>query len=797
MLIFLNINLVISVNKYNVKNIIFDIKNNNINNNYYNNILKKIIYKHKFSINDIKFFLNFINHFNYIKYYKKKRGNILLKLIYKSIIYKIYILGNKLYNKREIINFLKKFNINYGKFFNYYNILKFKNFLINKYKVNNKLNIKIFFKKRKIKRKKILLIFKINENKIYEINNINIIGNKNFNKDIFLNFMKTKKNNNLLNFIFEYVFIYKIFLNDLKNIKNFYLINGYLDFKIKKVFFLNKNKNILDINIIYDEGNKYKIFDIIINSNIKRFNYLLNNIKYKMFKKKKLYKFNLINKIIIKINNFLKNKGYLNINTNIKYKKKRNNKIIFLINLELKNRFFINKIIFKGNKYFKYNYLIKNIPFRKGDIYNLSLIKKSLYNLKKNNFFKFIKIKRKQFNYNKVDIIYYIKENNDGIISFGLGYGRKSKINYNIIWSQKNILYSGSNFLIKCLKNKLNLSNYIYFAYPINNYKNIYIKHKLFLNKLIDNKLNDYKYLNLNYGIENSINFYIGEFLKYKIGIKYSHNYLYKVKSQLKALSYFYSMKKKFNLNSLNNFLFTNDVFLINNILYNKLDNNIFPNYGYKIGLLSKFTLFNSDNNFYKLFLFFSNYFSLDFNKNLIFSLNNYLGFSNGINNKILPFYENFNLNDNNFLRGLNYENIGFNEIFINSKSYKCDKNHIICFNKNSSNGNFILSNNLNVILPHNILLNNIYSKYIRISIFFDSGIILDTNLNNIFKDKYYNKMNYNYNNNYYDFIKFSVGISFKFITPIGPLNLSFGIPIKYNNFDEINYIQFNTDNFI
>ncbi len=779
---------------YKLKNIILNIKNNNINSYYYKNKLKKKFnkYIYKNNIYNIKKFLYKLGHFNNIKFFFLKNKNILFLLKYKYIINNIFIFGNKLFNDYKILYFLNKFNINYGKFLNNYNILKFKIYLINKYKKIGKYNIKIDFFKINLNKNKCLLKLIIKEEDFLKVNKINILGNININKNIIFSLMKIKQSNIILDLLFNNNFYYNNFIKDLENIKYYYFNKGYLDFFIKKIKIKFYKKNILNIFIYLNEGKKYKIFNIIFKSDILKFNKILYLIKKKFLIKNNFYEYNKIKKIIYYINFFFKNKGYANLNIKIKYKKIKNNNIIFFININFNIKYYINKILFKGNKKNNFNFLIKKIPIFKNELYNIFLIKKGILNLKNTNLFSLIKYKEKFININssnKINIIYKVIENDNNIFNFNMGYGRKSYINYDFVFSKKNIFINDSNFLIKNLRNKFGKFGNIFFYYPINN--NIYLKHKFLFDNILYDNLNDYGYLNFSYGIENSIIFLISNYLKYKLSLNYTYNYLYNIKSQLSSLEYFNSINKKYNLNSLNNNLHINDFFLINNLSLNKLDNNIFPNSGYYIDIYNKYTLFSLNNNYYKIYFSFSNYIPLNKYKNLIFYLYSNIGYVSNLNKKKIPFYEYFySGNNNNFLRGFNYENIGFNKIFINSKNYKCKKNKKICFSNNFYGGNLILSNNLNIIIPNYYFLNNYYSKYIRISFFLDTGLILNTNWKNIFKN-FNNNIFYNYKN----MIRLSIGTSFNVITPIGMLNLSFGIPIKYNNNNEINYFQFSIGN--
>ncbi len=784
---------------YKIDNIILNIKNNNINSYYYKKLLKNEFgyYISKNNIINIKYFLYKLNHFSKVKIFYLKNDNILFLLKYKFIINKLFFVGNKIFNNSEILYFLNKFNISNGKFLNNYSILKFKIYLINKYKKIGKYNINIKFLKINLIKNKFLLKLIINEGNFLLVKKINIFGNINISKNKIFSLMKIKESNFIFNLLFKNNFYYNQFIKDLDNIKYYYFNNGYFDFFIKEIKIKFYKKNLLNIFIKFNEGNRYKINNIIFKSNILYFNKILNLIKYKKFKNNIYYKYNRIKNIISDINIFFKQKGYANLNINIKYKKYKYN-IIFFIYINFNKKFYINKVLFEGNININKNFLKKKIILIKNKLYNIVLIKKIIIDLKKTNSFNFIKYKEKFINIyksNKINIIYKIsKKNNNNLFNINIGYNNKNIINYNIKLFKKNFLFYNNNFLMKILKNKFNKSINTFFVYPINKYNNVYIKHEFLFNNFIYNNINS-NYLSSNYISKNSIIFLFNKNFKYSLSLNYDNNYIYKIKSQLLYIEYLNSINKKYNLNSLNNNFYINNLFLVNNFSLNKLDNNFFPNFGYYINLYIKYTLLNLYNNYLKINFSFCNYIPLNKYKKWILFINNNIGYIKNLNNKKIPFYEYFNFGkNNNFIRGFNYENINDNKIFINSKSYKCKNNKNICFYNSVLEGNFILSNNLNIIIPNSYFLNNYFSKYIRISFFLDNGIILNNNFNNIFKNKNIN--NNTTNISYYkNILKSSIGIYFNIITPIGALNLSFNLPIKYNNNNEINYFQFNIGN--
>ncbi len=779
-------------NSKNNNYLLLNIKNNNNNIYYYDYLFKKNKNLNKFNVNEINnFFLN-INHFRKINI-KKKGKFFFIYLLYKPVLYKILLNGNNIINNNELIFFLKKFNININKFFNKKNFLKFKSFILKKYIFLGKYDVKINYFLSFYKKNMYLLKINIEEGNFIKINKIFFFGNKFFSKRKILSFINIKEYSLLNNFLGKNIFIINIFINDLNIIKSFYFKYGYFDFYIKSIRTKINNNKFLNIYIELNEGNRYKLFDIKTLNNIGIYNNSLNYIKKKIFFKKKFFDLNIINNIIFEIKKFLNNKGYIDVYIDKNIKKIFNKYIIIFLDIKFGKKFYVNNILFKGNKIFKNDFLKKKIPQKKNKLYNNYLVNLGKKNLLSTNLFNFVKIKKKCFYKDKkylLNIIYEVSEINNSLINFNIGYGKKSNLNYNISLLNKNIFFPNSDFFIKGLRNKFVNNFDIFLSYPIYNFDFIYMKHKLFNNNLLDNEINNYDYLNINSGIKNDITFLISNFIKYKIGLIYSRNSLYNIKSQLSILKYFKSINKSFYLKSKKNKLINNDLLLTNNFIFNNLNNNVFPNTGFIFDIYNKITLPFSDNFFYKLYLTYLKYYSLNKNNKWIFFLKYNVGYINGFFGKNFPFYENFNYKNNIFLRGFDLDYVGYKKTFINSESYKCENKRKICNSNIYYNGNFISSLNLELIFPNDLFFNGFYSKYIRSSLFFDSGMFVDTYNRNL---NFYKNLNFLKNINIF---RFSTGVSLKILTPLGIVNFSFGIPFNIYNNDEINYIQFSLGNY-
>ncbi len=772
----------------------------NIKNKFDIYLYKKILLNHLGNIISKKNIIDIVNCLYKTRYFKNIKiyevnNKLFIYLNYKPLIYDLLIQGNISLNSKKILFILDKFNIKKNFFLENNLILEVKKIFLNKYKELGKYNVKISFLIFFLNKKYCILKINFNEGEYLKIKNISFKRNSFLNKEKILYLKNVNNNFKLLNYFVDFNF-YNL-INDLYRIKNFYFKYGYLDFYFKKIKFIFLNKNILNIIIDLYEGDRYKIYDILFKKKIKdiKLNKILDKIKWKFFNKNIYYKSTIIDSIILNIKKEFKKCGFLNFKININYKKLVNNKIIFFLYIKLNKIFYINKIILKNINSYKNSFLYKNIPIHKNNLYNEYLINLGKKNLENTNIFSLVSWKKKIINSkknNKLNIIYNFKSDYDNKFNFGINYGNNNNLNYEFNLFKKNFFYLGNDFLIKSTKTKFSNNSKIYTKNFINYLNNFFIKHKLFFNYSLNNQLNNYGYLNKNYGYKSYITWRVNDFLEYNLGLEYIYNIFNKMKPYLGILKYLKSINKKIDFISKKNPLIISD-FLINfNFKINKLDNIILPKYGFYIYFNSKFTSFKSMNNFYKIYVSASKYFSLNKYKNWIFFLHNYIGYSNSFNNKIIPFYENFHSLNNNFLRVFSND-ISYNQIYTNFNKNKCKKNKYMCLSSYYSGGNFIFYLNNELVFP-NFFLNNYYKNYFRTSLFIDSGLVLDTNLINTSN---------NINNNISDYkniknmFKMSAGISCKIVTPLGTINLSYGFPILYNSNDKIHNFQFNIGNFI
>ena len=428
-------------------------------------------------INYLKYLLT-RNSLNSFKNYMKKI-NILLNIIISN--YQInynfsYFVISIFYGN----NFIDKENIILSYFYNYINFIKenfnlidyndFKKYTLNKFNINNNLNVQ--------------QIIKIFNSNYYKIND-NYIFND-FSKNDLINFINSLNINNSL-----------IIIDNFKN--------------------TNLNKYIKDKDIKYSiDNNEFKLNNL---DNFKNLNLHINISNININKKKKTYK-------IEDIKHYNKNNLLIDYNKNIKNKNNCNIKIIFKINDIIKN---INSYIY----YNIYINILKDILYDYFYDYNYFLDFNLYINLINENIiliincnnnyilkvlidcFKILDYKINEELFNKYLINYFIQSNNlilSKIINEMFEYNfsnedilkQKDKIKFNksfklninslksiILCNDINIINNIKKLLISFCKDKIitNKLNSKYYNYNLNNLKDKYILSnnlkKIFIKKIL------------------------------------------------------------------------------------------------------------------------------------------------------------------------------------------------------------------------------------------------------------------------------------------------------------------------
>ncbi|CAL4320261.1 outer membrane protein assembly factor BamA [Buchnera aphidicola] len=756
----------------------------------------KIYYGHLVAYDSIKknilklYKTGFFNHITLLQ----KRNKIIILFEEKYILKNITIIGNRKFKKKIILDTLRSFGIRNDNFTEKKKLFKLQNIIKKLYNniemYNTKINIHFCF----IKKKYIFLKINIIEGRKFLFRDINVSGNKffsykkiisflNFYPDLFQKFIFHHKKYNNVNFKKHLIYL-----------KNLYYTNGYISFLVKNIqFSILKHKKYFLIFLNIFEGLQYTLSSIVLDGNFGRYQIDIQKIIHNSNLHQK-YDVNQILLLQKKIENFFENIGFLQCKIFLKplILNINSRKIILHIYIDLQNRFLIKKIVINGNK------IIHNIDLHGamkkifvGSYVNLNIIQESKKNIRKINYIDNVDIKiiKDDIIGSDVKIIYTIREKNPNTLNINCGYSTFSGLN--IRFQLDHDYWMGYN--IKSVMHIIhnNYHNYIDLLYKYQVFlHNVIFSNRIFYNYVQNNIKNILFYKNKNYGLEENIKCTFSEYQHVKLIFGYIVNNILNLNNEITLWKHI-----KFLENNIHDCILDykkNSNIMITYIWkYNSILETNFPDAGVKSVLNVKFSLPGGFNNFYKISFSFEKYLSLL--KSFKYVLHTFLnmGFGSNFHRNDFPFYENFSFHENNNVRGFMNNSIGprcinYNGMNINKKSIILESNSLK--SNYSIGGNIFILSKLDLIIPNFFLLNKYYDHYFETSLFLDFGNLWDTFWKNTIRNVSYKIHNYNnpYNMN------ISTGVQIKWISPVGPISLSYSFPVLYTNKNSLEPLQFN-----
>lgn len=768
-----------------------DIKFKGLENVSTNEALKNIVFHTGSTIsrNDIKDSIKYLfktGKFENIKVVFSDQ-NIVFDVHERPIISSIVISGNNIINSTILNKYLTKLNIKKGGVFSafienvfvktvknfYYDMgrYKFDVKILKDFSTHNTVNLKII----------------INEGFPIKVNTIKVFGAKKISEKEIISLFKLKQNSSWWNLFHKSIYSPKVLSDDLHRLNSFYLNQGYFYFNIddKKVNYF-KDNNLVDIEIHVSEGKQYRISNFFINGNLFKYrSYLSDLININC---NELYNKEKIDFILNNIKRFLSQHGYIDseiiVIPEIDHAKK---KIILNFNIDIKKKFFVRRIHFRGNQLTKDKVLRRLMKQTEGKYFNLKLIESGKELLERTKYFDDVEIIQNKISTesNQVDITYKVKEQPTGSINFGLGYGLDSGMSLNASFSEDNIFGSGNSLKFSAIKNKNQKYTDISISYPYFIFNKTDLNTRFFYNDFRYNLNSISNLIKNTYGFESNLGFPINDTNKVNLGLGYSHNGIINTEKKTKRS---FLIQKSSSKNFLNNSL-VDDFTLNYSWMHDTFKYVYFPISGNQTYISVKNTIPGSDNSFYKVILDSEQYVPLNKEKKFIFLSHIHMGIGNSFNKEKLPFYENFYASSANNIRGFRSNTIGPKTIYDNTDLEDCIgyKNNNVCESIDSVGGNTTFATNLELITPIPFL-DEIYSKSLRSSIFFDIGNIWDIKFNNI-NDVHPLQF---LKNNILNDIYASFGLSLQWFSPIGPLVFSYAIPVQKNNNHQIEAFQFN-----
>ena len=664
-----------------------------------------------------------------------KDGNIHnLKIQENKLIENIFINGNKRIDDELILQ-----NISMKKkgFINKNNIKDDIRTIKNIYRMKGFNNANIEISTEVFSNNRVNLIYEIRENNQSQIERIKFAGNETFSDRYLLSLINTKAKN------FYNIFSSGSNLNienfnfDINKIKYFYKQKGFFNVDVNFSIFESSSDKFTVIFYV-EEGERLKLNSIKIEKNQSNISELINKNfdKYlnKFSKNNFYYDQIIVDEFLDKINNSLvKNNIFNTIYVSKLEQNSESNNLIFIEEKIKPSR--INKINIIGNEITKDTTIRSKLQFEPGDYFNKNVLNLTKKELLKHKYINTVSISSKT-NEGKSDIIIDLDENKKtGQILAGGTFSGDQGAGLTLSAKDNNIFGTGNSLDTNFTGNQESVSFKIsLIQYPVSS----------------SNIRNSYTVFNTESDLSNSFGFKTDD-----LGLLYSINFDYDEHIDITSgISYKQSDRhsSKKNISSINDNIGEHDIFTINVSLRQDSTNDfLYPTDGTTNSIYFEYSPKDiSDDSYYK-FVIKSDIYRKSKNSNRFLFLSNDFGLADSLEGNLRTINA-FSLGGLNF-KGFEYRGVGPNQSNIYLGGNKFFTSTI------GYGGSFLFDDK-----------DNINTK-----LFYSLGSIWDSDYTS---------------DNDLD-IRSSVGVSFDILTAIGPISLSYTVPIDKNTSDKTNEFNF------
>ena len=337
-------------------------------------------------------------------------NTIIFSIVENSLIEEIYINGNVRIKDRQILDILNsKVNFYLNKNDLDEDISNIRILLNSLGYVDNSVTVK----RERYSKNRINLIFEIAEGPKYKITDVKFFGNSSFSDKYLYSKINTKTLSSYNIFKSGSNFVKELFDFDLVALNTFYQQKGFFDIKINYEL---KRKRTADFQLVYyiDEGKRYLIDEIIydypsfVNSE-KDIDKFIKKFDRKIENNDGFFDYILVKDHIETINKALKIKGLYDIEATHTYDKIDERNILKFYEITLEKKY-INRIEIVGNSITKDRTLRSKIEVEPGDLYSDFRIKKDLDAIKNLKYINNVESESIS-NDDLVDLNYQITEN--------------------------------------------------------------------------------------------------------------------------------------------------------------------------------------------------------------------------------------------------------------------------------------------------------------------------------------------------------------------------------------------------
>ncbi|MCE3268289.1 MAG: bamA [Burkholderiales bacterium] len=536
---------------------------------------------------------------------------------------------------------------------------------------------------------------------------------------------------------------------DLETVRNFYLNQGYINFKINSVQVqLSADKKSVYITVNMVEGNKYTIKSIKLSGDVK--NVPIEELRELLIiKPGSVVDQGAINKVTENLKNKLGVYGYAFAAVNpVPEIDNQKNNVAYTFFVDTGKKIYVRKINIMGNDVTRDMVIRRELRQSENALYDSGQIQRSKDRLNLLGYFKNTDVSTAPVpgSNDEVDMNVKVEENNTGSINFGIGYAQGQGILLNGAVSQTNLLGSGKSVSINASRSLLSQGIGISFTDPYALPNGTSLGYDVYDNGYSPNNSNISPYSTQTLGARIRTGVPVSEYDKINFSLGFENNNITTYGNNVPLR--FIQFTNTYG-NSVNALPFS--------IAWtrNTTDSTLWPTTGALFNQIADASLPEVGAQYYRFTS--QNTWFFPLSTNFTWKTNAQLGFINpyGGSNAV-PFYQSFYMGGINSIRGY----------YIGSMGPKDTDGSSL-----GGTRSVIFSNELMFPLPG---LKD--TKSVRLSLFMDTGALWGGN---------------NFDLTPQQAFRASYGVGVNWISPLGPIKLSYALPLFNQPNDQLEAFQF------
>ncbi|MDP5254852.1 MULTISPECIES: outer membrane protein assembly factor BamA [unclassified Vibrio] len=715
-------------------------------------------------------------------------GTLLVKVQERPTIASISFSGNKAIKEEQLKQNLEASGVREGDALDRTTLSKIEKGLEDFYYSVGKYNASVKAVVTPLPRNRSDLKFVFTEGVSAKIQQINFIGNQAFSDEDLIDRFDLNVDVPWWNFLANEKYQKQVLAGDLENLESFYHNRGYVKFRIKSTeVSISPDKKGVYITLVLDEGDIYTVDKVTFNGNLigeeKTFA-ALNTLN-----KGDVYDGSQVTSLEENVKKVLGEAGYaypkVSTTPTIDDETKQ---VSLTVNVDPGKRMYVRDVRFSGNTVTEDEVLRREMRQMEGAWLNAKSVEAGKSRLDRLGYFEKVDVKttRVPGTEDQVDVVYDVKEANSGSINFGVGYGTDSGVSFQVGLTQDNFLGTGNDVGISFTTNDYQQNITLSYTDPYWTLDGVSLGGKIFYNKYESSEDGIVDYTNESYGTSLTWGFPVDELNRLDFGVGYKHNKIGNLTPYIQIEKFLAAQASNIDSNGTLN---TDDFTLTLGWTRNNLNRGYFPTAGNYQKASARVSVPGSDVEYFKLQYDVKQYFPLTQKQDYTLLLRGRLGYgngygSNGDNDNLFPFYENFYAGGFSTLRGFSSNTAGPKAVYHDTSS---SNNGDYEATDDSVGGNATALASAEIFFPTPFVSEEAQSQ-VRTSVFYDMASVWDTEFD-VDSVDYGTKYYYDYS----DPTKYrsSVGVALQWVSPMGPLVFSLAKPIKSYAGDDEEFFSF------